>query len=690
MWSRCSSLALGALFVLGCGAQVITGGDGSVEGDGGIHPEWDLSFHGDAGPGECGDIPCSKTTYGPPSSSFPLQSDPAPDPNQDDNGVNRDDDGNLILDSSHSSFDYLWIANSEDWGRGTVSKIDAKTVKEVARYFSVTCFSRPNGGTANCDASGAGCCSLDDYQSYVNRTAGQPAPAPQPVNLTSNSPSRTAVDIDGSLWVANRAFSLQSSVSKIANDTSQCIDRNHNGVIDTSEDANQNGVIETDCNGDHQPDNYSTVCTAGRLKEFYGVDDECILFTTNTNATAKTGRPLALGPGVTPTSPSDAWAGTYDDGKFFRIDGTSGLIVAHVQLPSGCNPYGAVVDAAGILWAPNLNDKGLCYLDAVGATHQVGYVNDLTQVHPTRGGYGIAIDRDQNIWLGGWTTRSVYRYHPNRTSFSTLGDGTYTTFSQPGVGANGGSSIGNSRGIAVDNRATNQFWVWGAFDGGWIAKINPLAMAPDVVDNSVNAGSMPAKRVAGSSTIGVGVDREQNIWGISYTGSVATRIPVDASGTMSTPSIPLNPPLGCPAGDTCTLKDNSDTTPFPYTYSDFTGFGLRNFTNPHGYYSVVIPGCGKQGTTWLRIDVRAEVPANTTLTVKARAGDTAAPDSSWGTWTHPFDPPSADLMTGTPLVPNGDGSGYLQVQFDLGNTDRLSTPKLKGFDVFYVCGTVIG
>jgi hypothetical protein len=92
---------------------------------------------------------------------------------------------------------------------------------------------------------------------------------------------------------------------------SDCRDRNGNGKIDTSRDLDGNGIITTDCNHNNIPDDLldvtSTVpspnpnnvgpCVAGEMQEFFGLDDECVLFTTNTGAPGGTGRPLTLGPG---------------------------------------------------------------------------------------------------------------------------------------------------------------------------------------------------------------------------------------------------------------------------------------------------------------------------------------------------------------------------------------------------------
>src|SRR5256885_1584028 len=171
---------------------------------------------------------------------------------------------------------------------------------EVARYVTVTCYSDntpanwPDRSVTKlgmntdpvCDGT-KGCCD--------NAPIGKRAP----VNLHLNRPSRTAIDFNGDLWVANRAFNLHPSATKIANTPADCIDRNANGKIDTSSDVNGDGIIDTDCNQNNVPDDLldvaATPCVAGHSQEFFGLDDECILFTTNTGTGDNYGRPLALG-----------------------------------------------------------------------------------------------------------------------------------------------------------------------------------------------------------------------------------------------------------------------------------------------------------------------------------------------------------------------------------------------------------
>ena len=105
-----------------------------------------------------------KVIYGPDTGlPFPLGSDTPSDPNVDSNGVGRDLMGYLDIDLGSASFDFLWIANDYD---GTTSKLNSKTLREVARYPTAGCFSLPGGSEDACDGTN-GCCSADDCPSYL-------------------------------------------------------------------------------------------------------------------------------------------------------------------------------------------------------------------------------------------------------------------------------------------------------------------------------------------------------------------------------------------------------------------------------------------------------------------------------------------------------------------------------------------
>jgi len=718
------AVVVGAGATPGCSCNPDNGNGHGSDGGGG-----DGSVGPDANgpPNACGDQDpsCTVGCLGPtcvPPGMFPLPSDNPPNPNVGADGVNRDPNGYIILDQSHAAFDFLWIANDVNWGDGTVSKVSTKPRSpaypngqlygEVARYATVTCMSDPvNGsnegmvfsqanGAAHCVDGVHGCCSRSESVPGANNMH-------QPINVKQNRPSRTAVDFNGDVWVANRAHSpnaLQSSVTKIANDKSACIDRNHNGKIDTSEDVNQDGIITTDCNSDNVADNLSTVCTNGLPRpEFLGYDDECVLFTTNTGAVGMYGRPLALGQGATDFAPADAWPGTWVDGKFYRIDGTTGLIKKTVQIANQGGvapvPYGAAIDAFGILWAPNEAQTHLFYFDTNNPTNQ-GMVTVPTALGGT-GFYGIAIDgyKDaggnlvEQVWMGNVAEAGAYRYRPNRSAgFAGLANGTWARAVFP----SSPTSPAQGRGIGIDNRdtkgAANAF-AWVALDGyvnnvpGAIGRIP--ANIPDGLTMMTTGDFFTATQ---HGTLGAGVAIDLDIWGINQSEGSAVHFKVDAMGNVQNAASPDLVPLEDKPAATetyCASPASGQCKVHPYTYSDFTGFGLRNFTNPRGTYSWTQVGCGAGKSKWIKVLWDADIPVATNITMRARSSDNNAtlinatftgnyPSTMTGAGS------SADLSQAPgPVLPNP--SGFLQVEFDLTTQDKSKTPALKSFQILWEC-----
>ena len=723
------------------------GGGGTGGGGGGL---------GDGGSNACGDNDpgCTTACLGPtctPPSMFPLPGDMPPDPNVGADGVGRDPNGWIVLNQGNSSFNYLWIADDQAYWVGMVSKIDTRKstaagggvnhdYREVARYMTVTCESNEaaswrdhtgfliGGNSAApthlgaCDGTN-GCCARTAMGTA--RTA---------VQLYHNRPSRTAVDFNGDAWVANRAHDSygsadpadagihhQSSATKIANknnsiNDTDCIDRNHNGKIDTSYDANGDGIINTDCNGDAIPDSLSNVtaakpCIGGTQQEFFGLDDECILFTTNTGAEGGTGRPLALGQGATDFAPSDAWAGRFTDGVFYRIDGTTGLIKATLPLTVGgvaARPYGAAIDQTGILWAPNVENTTLYYADT-NNTANIGKVVPPNAIAGASGFYGIAIDGFktpltsggmpqlmQDIWVATISSPHMARYTPDRTGgFGTLGLGQWTDFTWTGAS-------GNGRGVGVDNRAPNAF-AWLALDGSnalgqvrvddhFVIPNGTLGMQPVVTLPAAQVNST----VGGVTTLGSGVAADLDLWGVNQSNDATSAVPTNATHFHVDTNGVVTPPT---AADQVRLDDNGLTAggvahraPYPYTYSDFTGFGLKNFTNPHGSYSYIWTGCGVGKTKWLGVTWDAATPPGTAISMKARSSDDKSTFST-ATYTGNYTSSPADLRNAAPsggsvLAPNP--SGFLQVEFDLTTTDQKSTPALKSYTVIWECLNGIG
>lgn len=575
--------------------------------------------------------------------AFPM--DPSADPNLVRvEGVALDSKGDIVLTEHNIDFNFIWIANTYDKGNedtpgpGTVSKIDTVKMKEVARYYSVTCSTKGSNGEC-----------LDIHGKTID-------PA------FSHTPSRTAVDLNFDVWVANRAFSGQPSATKIANASTDCVDRNGNGTIDTSADNNGDGIIELDCNADGNNDDSATQCTgafAGKSPEFLGLDDECVLFTVNYGENNDIGRSICLAGGVD-VSIRDAWVGTYNrkpQNAFYRIAGDTGKLDGPYPLPDNHHSYGCAVDSSGIVWSADVGDTSnsksrlgsLAYVDT-GNPSQVGSRLETKWAWTF---YGIAVDPSGNIWLGGYKSKKIFRYRPNRPSFADLKTGTWTAITQP-------SALTNSRGIAIDNRGK----VWVAIQNGYVWRVDQsIADGEQDLSNDTNYW-----KVSGGNVIGVGVDFAGHVWAVSFANDVASRLDVDAQGN---PTLP-------PTAETQTVPVGNN----PYTYSDFTGFGLKTVIAPVGRYAYTFHPCPGIKADWQAVLYNATLPGKTAITLRVRSGDT---ESTLGQWIGPYETSPAELQAGAamPLAPNP--AEILQVEFTLSSGDALTSPTLHDFQVQYSC-----
>jgi hypothetical protein len=502
---------------------------------------------------------------------------------------------------------YLWTANDADYGTGTVSKIaeqpfaSGAKYREVARYASVTCQSDPLNGSKEgaifsatppatlCADGTHGCCSRAETIAGANGMH-------QPVNLIQNRPIRTAIDMNGDMWVVNAAngdTSRQSSITLIAGSLERCVERNGIAGIQTSSDANGDGIIETDCNNNGVADDLSDVnagaaCLPGHVQEFYGLDDECIVFTANIGAVGDVARALALGKGATNSAPPDAWVGTYANGTFYRIDATTGAIknsvtlVPHAGLAS--HPYGAVIDEFGILWAENVASDGGCttgcvfYFDtgAVASQDAIALPGGLA----ISGFNGIALDGYrgagglvQQIWFGAYGDYGAYRYRPVRSAgFAAIRNGTWALGQVKGTG-----QIASARGVALDNR--NPAYAWVALDGGGVGRI--AADMPDGANVFSTAGNLfPTNQPL---TVGTGVAASGDVWAVNLGSSTLTHFSVDASGNVTNAGSPdqlsLDDRPGAPEAS-CAHPQFLQCKPHPDSNSDFTGYAFLTFTYP--------------------------------------------------------------------------------------------------------------
>ena len=506
------------------------------------------------------------------------------DLNEDNSrGLEKDSAGNLILQegAEQTKLMFLYVANSDE---GTVSKINTETGKEEGRYISALCSPDAHGrnrGHAQCNG---------------------------------NAPSRTAVDFNGDVWVANRAFGQQGTVTKI--DHQYCPDLNGNGQTETSRDVDGDGRI-----------------SLNNPLEYLGEADECILFTVDVGGNDGIPRAVALDAGHADRVKGNAWIGCYNEDKFYKLDAEDGRVLVEVGI--GLHPYGAAIDSHGILWSTQQNTGRI-----VNINTNTNAAGDVIQMDGSCGGsYGIAVDQENRVWVGGYNWEGACRYDP--ATGSTLAVET------PGVGV--------GRGIAADAEG----WIWLAHS--WLTSsvlVGRVTRFRADDGSQLQTFDFPA---GSDETIGVGVDFNLMIWGVNRnSGNEGTACRVDPD-TGATSCFPTG--LGT------------------YTYSDFTGFALRNFTAPLGTYWQIFEGCPLPiETQWKQVTWEATVPDGTAVTIYVKAADTI--DGLQTAVRHgPFDESPADLIAA------GEIKGhYLWVEVVLSTDVEGLTPVFKGLGVQWICG----
>jgi hypothetical protein len=333
-----------------------------------------------------------------------------------------DEDPDIDFGPYCAEASYIWIANSAE---GTVSKLCTLDGVEIGRYY-----------TSPQEASG--------------------------------DPSRTSVNLHGDAVVTNRSPAYgPSSVTKFAAETTGCLDRNHNGRIDTSRGATDvRPWGEDECMLWNVPlPDASASATGARATAWDGTESEA----------------TGLGGSI--------WIGALDSGAVFQLDGDTGEILARTSV--GNRPYGGAMDGRGNFWIVGaMCTIGMCNLARVNtATLEV-------TTFPVPCGYGIAVDAQDRIWTSG---RRMVGSCVNRLDQDTSTNVTY----------NAGNGMAFFRGLAVDNHGS----VWVADTGGDVLQIDE-----DTVElvHQFHAGP--------SEVVGIAIDYQDQVWAVSQGGNAALRI----------------------------------------------------------------------------------------------------------------------------------------------------------------------
>ncbi|RLG30404.1 hypothetical protein DRO03_04530 [Methanosarcinales archaeon] len=317
----------------------------------------------------------------------------------------------LQLNQTATTLPFIWVPNSNE---GTVSKVNTSDGKELGRYRT--------GPTS------------------------------------AGDPSRTTVDLQGSCWVGNRAT---GTVVKIGlSEAGQYIDKNFNGIMDTSNDTNGDGNI-----------------TGAEILPWG--DDECMLLEILLGSSDSGPRGLAI------DASNNLWAGTNAEKKYRYINGSTGAIVKTLNVPSNHRPYGAVIDGNGILWSSGQNENTILRLDPATDTISIVDMDHFV--------YGLGMDVNNHLFVSGWRDFKL-----SRVNVTTSGIEWTKTH----------SSMGGSRGVTV----TSDGDVWVANSGrGSVSRYD-------------NNGNFITEISVGTTPTGVAVDASGKVWVCNYDDEYIKRI----------------------------------------------------------------------------------------------------------------------------------------------------------------------
>ena len=321
----------------------------------------------------------------------------------------------LQLDHTAREFDFLWVSVSS---KGTIVKINTTTGQVIGEYFT--------------------------------------SPAGQPRN-----PSRTTVDLNGNVWATNRDGNSVVHVGLVEN--GQCIDRNGNGLIETSTGFNDIKPW-TNTGGANTNGGVSTAA------------DECIIHYTKVNSFGTRH--------VSVTKANDIWVSGTSGRRFDLLDGITGQI-KRAEPTVGFGGYGGLIDPNGVIWSSNPMLRWDTSKPLTGASggNWTGFN------HPS---YGLCIDSGGNVWNTSFGNGQIRKFAPDGTLLGIFNQG--DAFAQ---------------GCVVDKN-----------DHVWVAH----SLNRSTVGHLKNDGSLVGVIPVGSGPTGVAVDGSGKIWATNHNSRTVSRI----------------------------------------------------------------------------------------------------------------------------------------------------------------------
>ena len=495
----------------------------------------------------------------------------------------------LTLGSRTAAPSFLWAANTNTDG---VSKIDTNLNKEVARYW------------------------------------------------VGDDPSRTAVDLDGNVWIFGRQ---DGRVTKIWWNEADCdAMRDGDPALRTSREiAGTVSVINS---------------AADPLA------DECVAYSEVLNTTFPSGRGIAVtGDGMVwfgfSYHRNDRFDGTYVPGQneFTEAGGVQGLDARTFTKTTNYQPknipycarsastgvhtcsatqtkdlghiYGLIADKQGNVWAASAAARpGIAKFDPTARAWTEFY--DM----PNCGTYGIVVDAQDRIWTGCWSngekpivavldtaTKTSQEFYLPSASYNKNSPAAAAALSSiPALLTDAGAATVRTSALGVEP-ATGDIWITHNDNSGAVSRLSYDAATPaNSTFRIVNAlRDLSNTRIpeVNDDTInmrGVGFDSNGFAWHLGIESSYAFKI------NPTTNARELSVPMPGAGGH--------------YTYSDFTGSSVFSITSPRGLWRYVFDTKFADAQTYT-IDVEAHVPAGTTLGLRVRPLNSTGTPIGAGEWT---------------------------------------------------------
>jgi len=564
-------------------------------------------------------------------------------------GVKTTKEGWLEIDFQESVVDlpFAWVANSSD---RSISKVDTKTGKEIARYSLA-----PNCG----------------------------------------APSRTAVDASGSVWVGCR-FQGTTNIAYIAADIAQCIDKNGDGKIQTS-------TVTFDGNGNKKVSmlNFNQdECVLYNGKPITAKDAPQDTKNNPVPSCNIVTRALAVSKdstiyfgGLGGCRDGHMWEAkyVYDPDQKFSMNNNPRLeVIDHwhggsmqnldwdgkpCTKSSSMRSYGYAVDSNGHVWVSNI----------YGTMHWIDPIKRRSCAWPVRP-YGIAVGWGNRIWMGSWNGDAAagYIFVPESKKMFPVQHNTQGQIWTAGMSGVSAGSYFRGATASGDKADPYGYFANTSYAGAVRVKVtndDPYKFDARVVGMIGTRSNAVCSGGGGSS--GVGMDGDGDLWIINMSQCGTSQI--TGKNVGGTGVIEVDPtkivgwvnPKSKAAATAAGVKSVAGGGSFAYTYSDFLGQQFAAIVSKSGFYIQRLTGWGavdpNYTTLWTDITVTGgpdEVPP---VKVSYRVTDDEVTSKAY---TGPFAMDCADSVC-TYKLPSSVRGVHLDVKVTIQTTESGNTGLLK-------------